>query len=81
MAGIFSRRHHVQPGSEVHSASYPTGIGDSSSEVKRPEREAKHSFTSTAGVKNALSFTSTPLICLHCMVLNKAQDASSRRGA
>jgi len=37
--------------------------------VKRPESEAGHSPPSSAEVMNAWSYTSTPPICLHGMVL------------
>jgi hypothetical protein len=39
-------------------------------EVKRPGREADHSPPSSAEVKNAWSYTSTPTICLHGVVLS-----------
>jgi hypothetical protein len=38
--------------------------------VKRPGREAEHSLPSSAEVKNAWSYTSTPPICLHGVVLS-----------
>jgi hypothetical protein len=38
--------------------------------VKRPEREADHSPPSRAEVKNAWSYTSTPQITLHGVVLS-----------
>jgi hypothetical protein len=41
--------------------------------VKRPGREADHSPTSSAEVKNSWSYTSTPPIHLHGMVLIKKQ--------
>jgi hypothetical protein len=41
--------------------------------VKWPGHEADHSPPSSAEVKNAWSCTSTPPICLHGMVLSKAQ--------
>jgi hypothetical protein len=37
--------------------------------VKRPRREADHSPQSSAEVKTACSYSSTPLICLHGVVL------------
>jgi hypothetical protein len=37
--------------------------------VKRPEREADHSPPSSAEVKDAWSYTTTPPICLHGVVL------------
>jgi len=36
----------------------------------QPGREADHSPPSSAEVKNAWSYTSTPPICLHGVVLN-----------
>jgi hypothetical protein len=44
--------------------------GALSLEVKRPEREADHSPPSSETVKNAWSYTSTPIIRLHCLVLS-----------
>jgi hypothetical protein len=41
-----------------------------SSGVKRPGREADHSHLSSAEAKNAWSYTSSPLIGLHGVVLN-----------
>jgi hypothetical protein len=38
--------------------------------VKRPRREADHSLPSSAEVNNALSFTSTPPVRLHGVVLS-----------
>jgi hypothetical protein len=38
--------------------------------VKRPGREADHSPTSSAEVKNVWSYTSTPPIHLHGVVLS-----------
>jgi hypothetical protein len=38
--------------------------------VKRPDRESNHSPPSRAEVKNAWSYTSTPPMCLHSVVLN-----------
>jgi hypothetical protein len=49
-------------------------------QVKRPEREADHSPQSTAEVKNAWSYTSTPPTRLHGVVINSAMDVSSWRG-
>jgi hypothetical protein len=39
--------------------------------VKRPGRETDHSSPSSAEVKNAWSYTSTPPIRLHCVVLKE----------
>jgi hypothetical protein len=44
--------------------------GPLSLRVKRPDREADHSPPSSAEVKNLWSYTSTPQICLHDMVLS-----------
>jgi hypothetical protein len=41
--------------------------------LKRPGREADHSLPSGAEIKNALSYTSTPPIRLHGVVLSQAQ--------
>jgi hypothetical protein len=38
--------------------------------VKRPKREADHSHSSSAEDRNAWSYTSTPSIRLHGVVLN-----------
>jgi hypothetical protein len=39
-------------------------------EANRPGREADHSLPSSAEIKNAWSYTSTPPMRLHDMVLN-----------
>jgi hypothetical protein len=60
-AGNFSLHHRVQNGSGAHSASYPIGSGRLIPRgVKRPCREADHLPPSSAEVKNAWSYTSTP---------------------
>jgi hypothetical protein len=69
-AGNLSFHHSVQNGSGTHPASYPMVPGALSLGVKRPEREADHLHPSRAKVRNAWSYTSTPLICIHCMVLS-----------
>jgi hypothetical protein len=69
-AGNFSLHHRVQNGSGAHPASYPMGTRGSFSGVKRPEREADHLPQSSAEVKNAWSYTSTPLVRLHDVVLS-----------
>jgi len=43
--------------------------GSLSLEVKRPGREADHSHTSSAEVKNAFSYTSTPPVRLHGVIV------------
>jgi hypothetical protein len=67
-SGNFFLWHRVQNGSEAHPASYPTGTGALSPEVKRPGRKADHSPPISA--ENAWSYTSTPPICLYGMVLS-----------
>jgi hypothetical protein len=67
-AGDFSLHHRVRNGSGAHPASYRVP-GALSLVVKRPRREADHSPPSSAEVKNAWSYTSTPPIRLHDMVL------------
>jgi hypothetical protein len=64
----FSLHQRVQNGSGAHPASYPMGTRGSFPGVKWPEREADHSPPSTAEVKNAWSYTSTPSIRLHGVV-------------
>jgi hypothetical protein len=44
-------------------------------ELKRPGREADHSPTPNAEVKNAWSYTATPPIRLHGVVFNRARDS------
>jgi hypothetical protein len=51
-------------------ASYPTGTRGSFLGVKRPGREADHSPPSSAEVKNEWSYTSTPPVRLHGVVLS-----------
>jgi len=51
-AGKFSLHHRVQTGSGAHAASYAVGTGGSFPGVKRPGREAHHSPTSSAEVKD-----------------------------
>jgi hypothetical protein len=69
-AGNFSLHHRIQTGSGVHPASYPMSTRGFSLGVKRPKREADHSPPSSAEVKNAWSYTSTPPIRLHGVVLS-----------
>jgi hypothetical protein len=68
--GNFSLHHRVQNGSGAHPASYPMGKGALSLGVKRPVRDVDHSHSSSAEVKNAWSYTSTPPIRLHGVVLS-----------
>jgi hypothetical protein len=63
--GNFSLHHRVQNGAGAHSTSY----GGSFPGVKRSGREAYHSHTSSAEVKNAWSYTDISSIRLHGVVL------------
>jgi hypothetical protein len=72
-AGNFSFLHRFQTGSGAHSASYPMGTGSPSAGVKRPGREANHSPPPSAEVKNAWSYTSTP-VSLNGMVLRRRDN-------
>jgi len=47
-------------------------VGGSYPGAKRPGREADHSTPSSAEVKNVWSYTSTPAVRLHDVVLNLA---------
>jgi hypothetical protein len=47
--------------------------------IKRPGREADHSPPSSADVKNAWSYTSTPPIRLHVVVLSSALGIGDSR--
>jgi hypothetical protein len=67
--GNFSLHHCVQTGSGAHPASCPMGT---SLRVKRQRREADPSPPSSAEVKNAWSYTSTPPIRLHDVVLSQS---------
>jgi hypothetical protein len=72
-AGNFSLHHSVQTDSGAHPAFYPMGTRDSSPGVKRPGREADHWHPSSAGVKNAWSYTSTSQYPLMVWCSVKAQ--------
>jgi hypothetical protein len=63
-AGNFSPHHLIQTGSGAHPASYPMGTRSSSLGVKRPGHWGDHSPPSSAEVKNAWRYTSTPPIRL-----------------
>jgi hypothetical protein len=69
-AGNFSLHHRDQNGCGAYPASYPVGTGTLSLGIKRPGREADHSPPSGAEIKNAWSYTFTPPICLHGVVLS-----------
>jgi hypothetical protein len=64
-AGKFPLHHRAQNGSGAHPASYPMGTKGFFPGGKAAEREAHHSPPSTAEVKNAWSYTSTPQIRVH----------------
>jgi hypothetical protein len=59
-AGNVSLHYRVPNDSGAHPASYPMGTRGSFPGAKRPDREADHSSPSSAGVKNAWSYTSAP---------------------
>jgi hypothetical protein len=69
-AGNFSPHHRIQKGSGAHPDSYPMGIRGTFPGVKRPGREADHSSPSSSKVNNAWSYTSSPPIRLHGVVLS-----------
>jgi hypothetical protein len=54
----------------IYPASYPIGTRGPFPGVKRPGREADHSPPSSVEVKNVWSYTSTPPIFLHGVVLS-----------
>jgi hypothetical protein len=68
-AGDFSLHHRVQNGSGAHPPSYSMGTRGSFVGVKWPGREADHSPHLVPRSKNAWSYTSTPPIRLHGVVL------------
>jgi len=58
--GIFSLSHLIWTSSEAHPASYSMGTRVFTPHIKQPGHEADHSPQSSAEVKNAGSYTSTP---------------------
>jgi hypothetical protein len=68
-AGNFSLHHRVQKGSGAHQTPIQWVQRAPSLGIKRPEREADHSPPSSAEVKNAWSYTSTPRV-FHGVVLS-----------
>jgi hypothetical protein len=70
---IFSLRHRVQTGSRANPASYTMRSGGGSlMGVKRPGREGYHSHPSSAEIRNAWSYTSTPqYIFMACLVKHR----------
>jgi hypothetical protein len=73
-AGNFSLHHSVQNGSGAHPASYPKGTGDFFLGIKRPRREDDNSPLSSAEVKNAWNYTSTPQYIFMALCLVKHRD-------
>jgi hypothetical protein len=73
-AGNFSLHHRVQNGSGAHPASYSVPTGGFSLVIKGPGREADHSPPSSAEVKNAWSYTSTPQYVFVAWCLVKHRD-------
>jgi hypothetical protein len=74
-AGNFSLHHRVQIGSGAHPASYPMGTRGSYPGGKAAGREADHSPPSSAEVKNAWSYTSTPQYAFMAWCLVKHRDS------
>jgi hypothetical protein len=64
-----SHHRRVQTDSGVHPASYPLGARGSYLGVKLQGRETDNSPPCSAEVKNAWSYTSTPPLRLHGVVL------------
>jgi hypothetical protein len=64
-AGNFSLHHRVQNGSGVHPASYSMGTRS-----YFPGSEADHSPPFVSRSKNEWSYTSTPTLCLHGVMLS-----------
>jgi hypothetical protein len=69
-AGNFSLHHRVQNGSGAYPDSYPMGTTGYFLGEKWPGREFDHSPTSSAEVKNAWSYISTPQIRLQDVVFS-----------
>jgi len=79
LAGNLFLCHHIQTGSGAHSTSHPGGTVGSFPGVW-PGHEADHLPPSSTEVRNMWSYTLTPPICLHGMVLSQVQDTSSWYG-
>jgi hypothetical protein len=69
-AGNFFLNHRVQSGSGAHPASYPMGTRALSLGVQRPGREADHSPSSSAEVKECMELYLHSPIRLHGVVLS-----------
>jgi hypothetical protein len=59
-AKVFHFVHNVETGSEAYPASYPMGTSSSFQVVRQPWREADHSPTSSAEVKNCGAISPFP---------------------
>jgi hypothetical protein len=70
MMGFLFLRQLVKTDFGVHPASYPMRTGALSPGVKRPGRKDNHSPPSSAEVKNAWSYVTTPPIHLHGLILS-----------
>jgi hypothetical protein len=68
--GNFSLLHRFHTGFGSHPASYQMGGGGPFPWIKRPKREAYHLPIFSVEVKNTWSYTSTPPIRLHDVVLS-----------
>jgi hypothetical protein len=78
--GFFPLCHHIHTGPGVHLASYPIRTMGSFPGGKTAGAWSWPSTPFSAKIKKALTYTCTPPICLHGMVLNKALTASSWHG-
>jgi len=70
MMVFISLRHRLYTGSRVHPSSYSMSTRGSYHGVMRLGREADHPHPSSAEIKNACSYTSTPPTLLRGAVLN-----------
>jgi len=70
----FSLYHRVQNCSGAHPVSYSMGTGGSFPGVKRPGREADQSPPTSAEVKSAGNYTSTPQYVLMTWCLVQHSD-------
>jgi len=68
-----SFHHRVQKGYGAHPASYLMGTGVLIPAVKQPEREADHSPTSSANVRNSWGYTSNSQYVLTVWCLTKQE--------
>jgi hypothetical protein len=62
--------HRFKIGSGDHPASYQMGVGALTLRIKLPGSEADNSPQSSAQIKNVWSYTSTPPVCLHGVMLS-----------